>query len=173
MKVISKPFEEITCWSSEYSSYVKHDWSLWITCTLIHTHLHIYPLCIHGCMAFFSVLKIMKDTNASTVCLCWLEINYYHIWHMVSHVLTAFIWLTCKTGTVNTYRTSKLQIWKQSASISRKQGLTEHILMKMYFLKLEHKRAETAKCLYHWSAPGKERVVHEWLHGRYLSQRQI
>ena len=28
----------------------------------------------------------------------------------------------------------------------------EHLLMKMNFLKLEHKRAETAKCLFGWRA---------------------
>lgn len=38
-----------------------------------------------------------------------------------------------------------------------KEGHREHLLMKMNFPKLEHKRAETAKCLFGWREPEEKR----------------
>lgn len=46
------------------------------------------------------------------------------------------------------------------------EGHSEHLLMKMNFLKLDHKRAETAKCLFGWRARGKEGAERKRLHGR-------
>lgn len=37
------------------------------------------------------------------------------------------------------------------------EGHREHLLMKMNFPKLEHKRAETAKCLFGWREPEEKR----------------
>ncbi len=64
------------------------------------------------------------------------------------------------------YHIRSVDVTNPAGPMEEDEGHREHLLMKMNFLKLEHKRAETAKCLFGWRAWGKEGAERKRLHGR-------
>lgn len=50
------------------------------------------------------------------------------------------------------YHIPSVYVTNRAGPTKEDEGHREHLLMKMNFLKLEHKRAETAKCLFGWRA---------------------